>query len=319
MLTTHTYKWIDGNPLTYASFGTYPWKDANIPADDHTCIRLDWGQEELRFKPDACTQTKDFLCEGFHIVTSSVTWSTAKSGCEAKNMKLASLPNSDAHDAASLFINVKRAIASTSWDRVWFGIKCTSGNTYYHEDGSGALTYGSTYRILPWNSFDPDGCMCGRLKRYDSNNDGLYLWTDKECGNSYPYLCKDEFVPIVITTPVPTTTTPIPTTTTAIPETTTKPWWFVEYSEDGKALGKNGMTFDKSTPPARFGFIGMAIGFGVFSFIIAVICMLWFCCIRSKDDYRSQEDSDNEEEEVKRKKVAFSAINAKPHGLQYIA
>ena len=78
-------------------------------------------------------------------------------------------------------------------------------------------------------------------------------------------------------------------------------------------------TFDKSTPPARFGFIGMAIGFGVFSFIIAVICTLWFCCIRSKDDYHAQEDSDDEEEEEKRKKVAFTAISAKPHGLQYIA
>ncbi|XP_065929505.1 uncharacterized protein [Magallana gigas] len=110
--TTHTYKWIDGNPLAYASFGTHPWRDETTPADDlsKTCIRLDWGPG-LLFKPDACNQTKDFLCEGFHIETSSVTWGTAKSGCEANNMKLASLPNLDAHTAASQFINVKRAIA----------------------------------------------------------------------------------------------------------------------------------------------------------------------------------------------------------------
>nr|XP_019923647.2 uncharacterized protein LOC109619000 isoform X3 [Crassostrea gigas] len=312
--TTHTYKWIDGNPLAYASFGTHPWRDETTPADDlsKTCIRLDWGPG-LLFKPDACNQTKDFLCEGFHLVISSVTWGTAKSGCEANNMKLASLPNLDAHTAASQFINVKRAIASTSWWRVWFGMRCTSGNTYFYEDGTEVLTYGSSYNTLPWNSGDPGGCMCGRLKRYDYNNAGFYKWTDKECYNTYPYLCIDEFLPINITT------LPAPTTTTAIPETTTKPWWFVEYSEDGKALGKNGMTFDKSTPPARFGFIGMAIGFGVFSFIIAVICMLWFCCIRSKADYSAHEDSDDEEEKEKRNKMAFTAISAKPHGLQYIA
>lgn len=262
----------------------------------------------------------------FHLVSSSVTWGTAKSGCEANNMKLASLPNSDAHNAASQFINVKRAIASTEWSRVWFGMKCTPGNnTYYHTDGSGALTYGSNYETPPWHSDEPDGCMCGVLERYDSNDDGLYEWTDKECeSNSYPYLCKDEFLPITTTTTTTTTTTStttttITTTTTTPAKTTTKPWWFVEYSEDGKAIGKNGLTFDKSTPPARFGFIGMAIGFGVFSFIIAVICMLWFCCIRSMDDYRTQEDSDDEEEEENRKKVAFTAISAKPHGLQYIA
>lgn len=66
--TTHTYKWIDGNPLAYASFGTYPWRDATTPADDltKTCIRLDWGPG-LLFKPDSCTQTKDFLCEGTFV------------------------------------------------------------------------------------------------------------------------------------------------------------------------------------------------------------------------------------------------------------
>uniref|UniRef100_K1PFT0 Uncharacterized protein n=1 Tax=Magallana gigas TaxID=29159 RepID=K1PFT0_MAGGI len=48
---------------------------------------------------------------GFHLVSSYASWSAAKSGCESNNMKLASLPNLDAHNAASQFINVKRAIA----------------------------------------------------------------------------------------------------------------------------------------------------------------------------------------------------------------
>ena len=42
------------------------------------------------------------------------------------------------------------------------------------------------------------------------------------------------------TTTTTTTSTPAPTTTTTPVPTTTKPWWFVEYSEDGKAIGKNG-------------------------------------------------------------------------------
>lgn len=50
-------------------------------------------------------------------------------------------------------------------------------------------------------------------------------------------LFSDNFAPVTTTT---TTTTPVPTTTTTTPETTTKPWWFVEYSEDGKAIGQNG-------------------------------------------------------------------------------
>ncbi|XP_052683376.1 uncharacterized protein LOC128163763 [Crassostrea angulata] len=310
---THIYKWTDGTPLTYASFGTYPWKDASTSVDDQTktCIRLDWGSE-LKFEPYDCTESMDFLCEGFHLVTPYASWNTAKSGCEGINMRLASLSNANANEAAEQFIKVKRRIDPDSYNRVWFGIKCVSG-TYYYDDGSGAVTYGSDDENSPWDSGEPSGCECGALRRYGSDG-GHYKWTEEACGNYNPYLCKDEFVPVNITT-----TTPISTTTTAISETTTKPWWFVEYSDDGKALGKNGLTFDKSTPPARFGFIGMAIGFSVFSFIIAVICMLWFWCIKSKDDYRAQEDSDDEEEEEKRKKVAFTAISAKPHGLQYIA
>lgn len=60
-------------------------------------------------------------------------------------------------------------------------------------------------------------------------------------------LFTDTFAPVTTTT-----TTIAPTTTSTIPETTTKPWWFVEYSEDGKAIGKNGkvtsrkITFEES-------------------------------------------------------------------------
>uniref|UniRef100_K1PFP2 Uncharacterized protein n=1 Tax=Magallana gigas TaxID=29159 RepID=K1PFP2_MAGGI len=108
---TLSFKWIDGSTLTNDSFGYPPWKSASIPSDDKACVMLDWGGMHLKFEPHGCSASKDFLCEGFHIVTSSVTWGTAKSGCEANNMKLASLPNSDAHTAASQFINVKRAIA----------------------------------------------------------------------------------------------------------------------------------------------------------------------------------------------------------------
>ena len=62
---THSYKWIDGTPLSYASFGQNPWKDVNTPADDlsKACIKLDW-ESELLFEPDNCTATMDFLCEG---------------------------------------------------------------------------------------------------------------------------------------------------------------------------------------------------------------------------------------------------------------
>ncbi|XP_078332621.1 C-type mannose receptor 2-like isoform X2 [Crassostrea virginica] len=333
---THSYKWIDGTPLSYASFGQYPWKDVNTPADDlsKACIKLDWGSG-LLFKPHECTATMDFLCEGFYLYTNALQWTAAKSDCEANSMNLASLNNQNTHEAASLFINVKRSITSSSMEKVWYGLKCTSGMTYYHEDGSGAITYGSTYNSLPWNSGDPDGCMCGRLKRYDSNNDGLYQWTDKECSDTFPYLCKDVFSPLVVTTPTPappttTTTTAAPpqTTTTAAPttstltETTTKPWWFVEYSADGKAIGKNGKTFDKSSPPARFGIVGIAIGLATFSFITVAICMLWFCCLRGKSEYKEQEgDGDEEEEDEKRRrqKRKVSPMEVKPHGLKYIA
>lgn len=76
--TTHTYKWIDGNPLAYASFGTHPWRDETTPADDlsKTCIRLDWGPG-LLFKPDACNQTKDFLCEGTCVTALLLYFSVA--------------------------------------------------------------------------------------------------------------------------------------------------------------------------------------------------------------------------------------------------
>lgn len=82
-------------------------------------------------------------------------------------------------------------------------------------------------------------------------------WKTNVCWKFYQIfelnLSPDVFSPLVVTTPTPappttTTTTAAPpqTTTTAAPttstltETTTKPWWFVEYSADGKAIGKNG-------------------------------------------------------------------------------
>ncbi|XP_062610613.1 uncharacterized protein LOC134272384 [Saccostrea cucullata] len=125
------------------------------------------------------------------------------------------------------------------------------------------------------------------------------------------------------TTPTPTTTTTITTTTTTSPPTTsnteppttTKPWWFVEYSQDGKAIGKNGKTFEESVPPARFGIIGIAVGLGTFGVIMALICVLWTCCIRNKADFVDTED----DEEEKPKPIMFSPTSVKPHGIQYIA
>uniref|UniRef100_K1Q6T9 C-type mannose receptor 2 n=1 Tax=Magallana gigas TaxID=29159 RepID=K1Q6T9_MAGGI len=80
-----------------------------------------------------------------------------------------------------------------------------------------------------------------------------------------------------------------------------------------KYMGSQQFTFDKSSPPARFGVIGLAIGFSVFSLLTVGVCAVWFCCLRSKDDYRHQE------EEVEEKPKKVSPMDRKPHGLQYIA
>lgn len=74
-------------------------------------------------------------------------------------------------------------------------------------------------------------------------------------------------------------------------------------------------TFDKSQPPARFGVIGLAIGFSTFGFLTTIICLLWFCCIRNKEDYRYME----EEEEEEKPKQMFMPTSDKPHGIAYIA
>lgn len=84
----------------------------------------------------------------------------------------------------------------------------------------------------------------------------------------------------------------------------------------------NMQTFDKSSPPARFGIVGIAIGLATFSFITVAICMLWFCCLRGKSEYKEQEgDGDEEEEDEKRsrQKRKVSPMEVKPHGLKYIA
>ncbi|XP_062595726.1 uncharacterized protein LOC134257100 [Saccostrea cucullata] len=72
-------------------------------------------------------------------------------------------------------------------------------------------------------------------------------------------------------------------------------------------------TFDESKPPARFGIIGLAIGFSTFIVLMTIVCGLWFCCIRNKDDYRFVE----EEEEEKPKGI--KPLTQKPHGIKYIA
>lgn len=51
----------------------------------------------------------DFII-GFYLYTNALQWTAAKSDCEANSMKLASLNNQNTHEAASLFINVKRSI-----------------------------------------------------------------------------------------------------------------------------------------------------------------------------------------------------------------
>ena len=75
-------------------------------------------------------------------------------------------------------------------------------------------------------------------------------------------------------------------------------------------------TFDKSSPPARFGIVGIAIGLATFSFITVAICMLWFCCLRGKSEYKEQEgDGDEEEEDEKRsrQKRKVSPMEVNPH------
>jgi hypothetical protein len=74
-------------------------------------------------------------------------------------------------------------------------------------------------------------------------------------------------------------------------------------------------TFDESTPPARFGIIGLAIGFSTISVLITLICCLWFCCIRNKEDYRDMKEEEDEEER-KRKPPPLTKT---PHGIPYIA
>lgn len=309
---TMVYKWMDGTTLSWGSFYNSPWKDSSTPVNDVTkaCVKMEWGAG-LLWKHHDCSSTEDFLCEGFYLNPNAIgDWSTGKSTCEGMGMQLASLKSSALNAAAITYITVQQTFGSTG--DVWFGLSL-SGD-YVHEDGtvvtSGSYAY-SWYND-PWGSSEPSrggSELCVRLR-----NRGFadFDWADYGCGSKFNYLCKDNFAPVTTTT---TTTTPVPTTTTTIPETTTKPWWFVEYSEDGKAIGQNGKTFDKSNPPARFGVVGLLIGFSTFGFVTVVICMLWFCCIRSKDDYWNVQ----EEEEEEPQKKAFSAITDKPHGIQYIA
>lgn len=47
-------------------------------------------------------------------MTPYASWNTAKSGCEGINMKLASLSNANANEAAEQFIKVKRRIEYVS-------------------------------------------------------------------------------------------------------------------------------------------------------------------------------------------------------------
>ncbi|XP_052692079.1 macrophage mannose receptor 1-like [Crassostrea angulata] len=317
--TPTVFKWIDGSALTWAPLYADPWKDGGTPSTDVTkaCIKMEWGSS-LPWKDHECAATEDFLCEGFLLTPSSqLSWSGAKSSCESMGMKLASLKTTEINEAAIKYINVRYNIAGMSPADLWHGFYKTTSSVFTFEDGTSCTSgvYGSVHNAYPWHPGEPDSSSpCIRLKYMGSQQ---FVWADYGCSSTFRFLCQDQFTTIPTTTTTPTTTsttttTPATTTTTEL-ATTTKPWWFVEYSEDGKAIGANGLTFDKSSPPARFGVIGLAIGFSVFSMLTVGVCAVWFCCLRSKDDYRHQE------EEVEEKPKKVSPMDRKPHGLQYIA
>ncbi|XP_052720069.1 uncharacterized protein LOC128191806 [Crassostrea angulata] len=99
--------------------------------------------------------------------------------------------------------------------------------------------------------------------------------------------------------------------------TASRPWWFVEYSDDGNAIGKNGKIFTESKPPVRYKTGGLVIGFSTFGFLIVMICIGWFCCTRNINT--SHRADDKEDEEEKPKTITSCPVTGKPHGIKYIA